>query len=81
MTFAHRLAYRIKANWKAVVDNFLECCHCPVAHKDFCSVAEMDTYKVTTHAIYSSHMAKAGRAQNTAYAVAGDGLEIRGRRR
>lgn len=64
-----------------MVDNFLECCHCPVAHKDFCPVVEMDTYKMTTRAIYSSHMAKAGRARNTAYAVAGDGLEIRGRRR
>lgn len=69
LTFAHRLTYRIQANWKAVVDNFLECCHCPVAHKDFCTLVEMDTYKVTTHAIYSSHMAKAGRAENTAYAV------------
>ena len=69
LTFAHRLTYRIKANWKAVVDNFLECYHCPVAHKDFCSLVEMDTYKVTTHGIYSSHMAKAGRSDNKAYAV------------
>ena len=29
----------------------------------------MDTYKVTTHGIYSSHMAKAGRSANNAYAV------------
>ena len=69
LTFAHRLTYRIKANWKAVVDNFLECYHCPVAHKDFCTLVEMDTYKVTTHGIYSSHMAKAGRADNKAYGV------------
>ena len=69
LTFAHRLTYRIKANWKAVVDNFLECYHCPVAHKDFCSLVEMDTYKVTTHGIYSSHMAKAGRTDNKAYGV------------
>jgi len=69
LTFAHRLTYRIKANWKAVVDNFLECCHCPVAHKDFCTLVEMDTYKVTTHGIYSSHMAKAGRSDNAAYDV------------
>lgn len=69
LTFAHRLTYRIKANWKAVVDNFLECCHCPVAHRDFCTLVEMDTYKVTTRGIYSSHMAKAGRSNNKAYAV------------
>lgn len=70
LTHAHRMTYTIKANWKAVVDNFLECYHCPVAHRDFCSLVEMDTYKVTTHGIYSSHMAKAGRADNSAYDVA-----------
>ena len=69
LTFAHRLTYNIKANWKAVVDNFLECYHCPVAHRDFCTLVEMDTYKVKTHGIYSSHMAKAGRSGNKAYAV------------
>jgi len=67
LTFAHRLTYRIQANWKAVVDNFLECYHCPVVHKDFVTLVEMDTYKVTTHGIYSSHMAKAGRGDNKAY--------------
>lgn len=69
LTFAHRLTYKIKANWKAVIDNFLECYHCPVAHRDFCTLVEMDTYKVRTHGIYSSHMAKAGRGDNKAYAV------------
>jgi carnitine monooxygenase subunit len=67
LTFGHRLSYEIKSNWKNVVDNFLECYHCPVAHKDFCTLVDMKTYKVTTHALYSSHMAEAGRAQNSAY--------------
>lgn len=69
LTLAHRLTYKIKANWKAVVDNFLECYHCPVAHKDFCTLVEMRTYQVVTQGIYSSHMAKAGRRKNTAYQV------------
>ena len=69
LTFAHRLTYTVRANWKAVVDNFLECYHCPVAHRDFVTLVEMDTYKVATHGIWSSHMAKAGRAQNRAYGV------------
>lgn len=71
LTHAHRLTYNIKANWKSVVDNFLECYHCPVAHRDFCTLVEMDTYKVKTHGIYSSHMAKAGRQDNKAYAIEG----------
>jgi len=71
LTFAHRLTYTIKANWKSVVDNFLECYHCPVAHKDFCTLIDMDTYRVETHGIYSSHMAKAGRSDNNAYSTDG----------
>lgn len=69
LTFAHRLTYDIKSNWKNVVDNFLECYHCPTAHKDFCDLVEMDTYKVTTHGLYSSHMADAGNSANSAYDV------------
>jgi choline monooxygenase len=69
LTHAHRLTYDIKSNWKNVVDNFLECYHCPTAHKDFCELVDMDTYKVTTHGIYSSHMADAGNTPNSAYDV------------
>lgn len=69
LTFGHRLTYDIKSNWKNVVDNFLECYHCPTAHKDFCDLVDMDTYKVTTYGIYSSHMAEAGKSANTAYDV------------
>ena len=69
LTFGHRLTYDIKSNWKNVVDNFLECYHCPTAHKDFCDLVDMDTYKVTTYGIYSSHMADAGNSANRAYDV------------
>ena len=69
LTFGHRLTYEIRSNWKNVVDNFLECYHCPTAHKDFCTLVDMDTYKVTTHGIYSSHMAEAGKGTNAAYDV------------
>ena len=61
----------MNCNWKILIDNFLECYHCPVAHKDFVSLVDMKTYQVTTHGIYSSHMAKAGLAGNTAYDVTG----------
>ena len=67
LEFGHRLTYTLRANWKAVVDNFLECYHCPVAHRDFVSLVEMDTYEVATHGIWSSHMARAGRRRNSAY--------------
>ncbi|GAA0384411.1 carnitine monooxygenase subunit YeaW [Microbispora corallina] len=71
LTLARRLTYDIASNWKNVVDNFLECYHCHVAHKDFVSLVDMSTYKVTTYGIYSSHMAQAGKTENSAYDVSG----------
>jgi carnitine monooxygenase subunit len=70
LTFAHRLSYTIQANWKAVVDNFLECRHCPVAHKDFCSLIDMNSYEVENKGLFISHMAKAKEAENSAYNTA-----------
>jgi len=69
LTHAKRLSYDIAANWKGVIDNFLECYHCHIAHRDFVSLVDMDTYTVTTHGIYSSHMASAGKTPNSAYAT------------
>ena len=71
LTFARRLTYEIASNWKNVVDNFLECYHCRAAHEDFVSLVDMDSYEVTTHGIYSSHMARAGTTANSAYDVSG----------
>lgn len=39
-----------------MVDNFLECYHCHVAHKDFVDLVDMPSYRSKTHAIYSSHV-------------------------
>ena len=35
---ATRKTYPTDANWKLVVENFLECYHCKAAHQTFCSV-------------------------------------------
>ncbi len=35
---AHRASYPTAANWKLVVENFLECYHCQPAHPEFCSM-------------------------------------------
>ena len=70
LTLARRLTYDIASNWKNVIDNYLECYHCHIAHKDFVSLVDMSTYTVTTHGIYSSQFAEAGRSTNTAYDVA-----------
>jgi carnitine monooxygenase subunit len=71
LTHAKRLTYDVNTNWKNVIDNFLECYHCHIAHKEFVDLVDMDTYEVKTHGIWSSHFAEAGKQPNTAYDVSG----------
>lgn len=40
--FRERVPYRVEANWKIVAENFLECYHCPVAHREFSAAVETD---------------------------------------
>jgi len=71
LTHAKRLTYDVRTNWKNVIDNFLECYHCHIAHKEFVDLVDMDTYEVKTHGIWSSHFAEAGKHENSAYDVSG----------
>ena len=75
LTHVRRFGYDLASNWKNVVDNFLECYHCHIAHPDFVTLVEMDTYRVDTHGIYSSHMARAGHSANAAYNVDGSSVK------
>src|SRR5699024_1984802 len=43
----------LKANWKAFVDNYLECDHCHVAHPSFVDALDMKEYQITTCENYS----------------------------
>ncbi len=67
LKFAHRLSYEIKANWKTVVENFLECYHCSVAHPAFVDLVDIENYRTKTYGIYSSHISPPGRPDNAAY--------------
>jgi Rieske 2Fe-2S family protein len=35
--------YVVKANWKLIVENFVECYHCPSIHPELCAVADPDS--------------------------------------
>jgi phenylpropionate dioxygenase-like ring-hydroxylating dioxygenase large terminal subunit len=48
-----RRTYDIAANWKVVVDNYLECYHCPVAHPGFCDLIDVNDYEVTEYDCFS----------------------------
>jgi choline monooxygenase len=43
----------IAANWKVVMDNFLECYHCRNAHPGFARDLVMDSYRTTAHGRWS----------------------------
>ena len=48
----------IEANWKIVMENFLECYHCPTAHPGFSKVIDVnpDSYLLQVHATFSSQI-------------------------
>jgi phenylpropionate dioxygenase-like ring-hydroxylating dioxygenase large terminal subunit len=48
LKFRVRDHYELDANWKIASENFLECYHCPVAHKGFSSAFEVspDSYRL-----------------------------------
>ncbi len=60
------------ANWKVVVDNFLECYHCAPAHPDFATLFDMSSYQMETFSNWSRQLGPDTRAKNTAYALAPD---------
>jgi carnitine monooxygenase subunit len=48
----------ISANWKVVLENFLECYHCPTAHPGFSKVIDVDpdSYALSVAPTYSSQV-------------------------
>ncbi|HEY9867985.1 MAG TPA: aromatic ring-hydroxylating dioxygenase subunit alpha [Candidatus Obscuribacterales bacterium] len=46
------------SNWKTMLENYLECYHCPVRHPEFSAVIDVDqdSYKLTAHEWYSSQI-------------------------
>jgi choline monooxygenase len=53
LQFREQREYAIQANWKVVVENFLECYHCPVAHPSFADLIDLDQYQVAPHEYFS----------------------------
>ncbi|MEM7073700.1 MAG: aromatic ring-hydroxylating dioxygenase subunit alpha [Pseudomonadota bacterium] len=64
LQFAQRDTYDVAANWKVLVDNFLECYHCAPAHKDFVDLVDMNSYRTITCGLYSSQCAGQPRSLN-----------------
>ena len=57
----------IAANWKVVVDNFVECYHCPLVHPEFASLVDMSSFQMETFSNWSRQLAPDTRPENSAY--------------
>ncbi|MEO7002381.1 MAG: aromatic ring-hydroxylating dioxygenase subunit alpha [Ktedonobacterales bacterium] len=63
----------IAANWKVIVDNYLECYHCPIAHKGFSDLMDVNQYAVTECDWFSVQgAARKATSQRDPYATEGD---------
>lgn len=49
LKLAARFVTETPANWKVIVDNYLECYHCGPAHPGFADSVQVDKYWHTTH--------------------------------
>jgi choline monooxygenase len=59
LKFHARYESPIGANWKVVLENFLECYHCPTAHPGFSKVVDTstDAYRLQVHPTFTSQLA------------------------
>jgi choline monooxygenase len=60
LRYHDRSDWELAANWKAVVENYLECYHCPTAHPDFSKVIDVDpdSYRLTSDEWFSSQISQ-----------------------
>lgn len=63
LVFHSRVEFGSNANWKIVVENFLECYHCPTAHPGFSDEVDVhpDRYLLEAHPTFSAQFATAKR--------------------
>ena len=56
------------ANWKVVVDNYLECYHCATAHPALADLMVMASFEHVVHEHWSRQVSRESRNANSAYA-------------
>jgi len=60
LVFHSRVEFGANANWKVVVENFLECYHCATAHPAFAADVDVhpDRYRLEEHATFSAQFCR-----------------------
>lgn len=62
LKLAARLVSQTKANWKLIVDNYMECYHCAIAHPGFSDSVQSEGY---THSLHGNWTAQVGYAKSS----------------
>lgn len=57
----------LRANWKVLLDNCVECYHCRIAHPAFADLVDLETYRIEDHGTFTKHVADRVRPDNRAY--------------
>ena len=69
LTFVHRTEAYMNANWKVAVENFAECYHCDLIHKELVtSVLDFDSYQIRVFDRSQKHLSRPRRGDDRAYA-------------
>lgn len=65
-----RSSWESNSNWKTMLENYLECYHCPVAHPGFSAAIDVDpdSYKLTSYPYFFSQVGKARSGESKAKA-------------
>lgn len=70
MRFVRRYKEPVKCNWKIMVENYLECYHCPVTHPALAELVDLANFEITQHEYHLTTTAPAGSPNNSAFSYA-----------
>ena len=76
LTLTDSREYKIKANWKNIMENYCECYHCPNAHPDFASgIVDINSYRIKTYDIHHAHTSRSRPPEEGSYKIDADASE------
>lgn len=67
MRLARRYKAPVQCNWKIMVENYLECYHCPATHPALAELIDLPNFKIFQNEYYLTTTAPAGSPDNAAF--------------
>ena len=75
LTFVHRTEAHLKANWKVAIENYAECYHCELLHKELVRrVLDFESYSIEIIGMGQKHLSRPKATEDKAYDYEGPGL-------